>query len=606
MTARRLNRWVLRTVLLAGAQAALAASAAAAPALHVIPFPGTPDASPLSQIIFSSLQASELKSVTVTGSSSGSHAGRIVPLPAGGGTEFKLDHPFAAGEQVSVTAKLASSAAGTAEGDPGAATLRFSFTVATPATTPATARPARASPRAEWLGQLAGTSSTPTQSFRSEPGIHPPVISASADPDSASGDIFLTEFTPPPRARVQNGLMILDHRGGLVWFHPVDGWAANLEAQSYQGHPVLTWFQQTFAHGTRNEDVIMDRSYRTVATLQAGDGYRVDMHEFQLTPQGTALVDAYTPVQANLTSIGGQPHGAVLDCVIQELDVKTGQVLWEWHSLGHVPVSASQDGRPSGWPPYEYFHLNSIQQLPNGNLLISARDTWSVYEIDKQTGRVIWTLGGRYSNFKMRSGTNFEWQHDARLSGHTLSLFDDAALPQEEHQSSAKILRLDTTTMTASLIKRYVHSPPVLTSVEGSAQILANHDVFVGWGRQPQFSEYSASGKQIFAGSLPFGTNSYRAYRFRWSGHPTARPAVALARQGKDSVKVLVSWNGATQVSSWRVRGGSSPGALKALTTARRSGFQTTIVVSHPPRYLAVQALGARGEVIGTSAPSRS
>jgi outer membrane protein assembly factor BamB len=605
VTASRLKPWLLRTAVVLAAQAALTTQAAAA-GLHVIPFPGTPDASPLSQIIFSSVRASELKSVTVTGSSGGAHAGRIVPLPADGGTEFKLDHPFTAGEQVHVAARLASSAAGTAEGDPGATTLKFSFTVATPATTPATATPARTGTRAGWLGQLAGTSSTPTQSFRSDPGIHPPVISATADPDRTSGDIFLTEFTPPPRARVQNGLMILDRRGGLVWFHPLDGWAANLEAQSYQGHPVLTWFQQTFAHGTSNQDVIMDRSYRTVATLQAGDGYRVDMHEFQLTPKGTALVDAYTPVQANLTSIGGQANGAVLDCVIQELDVKTGQVLWEWHSLGHVPVSASYNGRPSGWPPYEYFHLNSIQQLPDGNLLISARDTWSVYEIDKQTGRVIWTLGGRYSSFRMGPGTNFEWQHDARLSGDRLSLFDDAALPQEESQSSAKILRLDTVTMTASLLKRYVHSPPVLTSVEGSAQILANHDVFVGWGRQPLFSEYSASGKQIFAGSLPFGTNSYRAYRFPWTGHPKTRPSVALAKQRNGSVKLYVSWNGATQVSSWRVRGGSSPGARKALTTARRSGFQTTIVLSHPPRYLAVQALNGRGKVIGTSARSRS
>jgi hypothetical protein len=326
------------------------------------------------------------------------------------------------------------------------------------------------------------------------------------------------------------------------------------------------------------------------------------MHEFQLTPRGTALIDAYSIVTDDMSSIGGPSNGAVIDCVIQELDVRTGQLLWEWHSLGHVPLTATYDVGRKGWPPYEYFHLNSIQELPNGNLLISARDTWSVYEIDKQTGKVIWTLGGRYSSFKMGAGTNFEWQHDARLSGDTLSLFDDGALPQEEQQSSAKVLHVDTANMTVSLVKRYTHSPPVLTGVMGSTQILPDGDVFVGWGKQPLLSEYTPGGKQIFSASLPLGTSSYRAYRFPWTGEPTTRPSVATrSNQSGRAVEVYASWNGATRVAQWRVRGGGSPGALKALRTAPRSGFETTIVMASAPAYVAVEALNAHGNVIGTS-----
>ncbi len=229
----------------------------------------------------------------------------------------------------------------------------------------------------------------------------------------------------------------------------------------------------------------MGRSYRPIAVLRAGYGYVADIHEFQLTPQGTALIDAYVPVRANLTSVGGSSHGSLMDCVIQELDVKTDRVLWEWHALGHVPLRAAFMGTPKAGIPYDFFHLNSVQQLPNGNLLVSSRVTWGVYEIDKKTGKVIWTLGGKYSNFKVESGAGFEWQHDAHLyPDGTLSVFDDASdgSSQEEPQSSAKVDKLDFATMTASPIRRYVHSPPLVTGAEGSAQLLPNHDVFVGWG----------------------------------------------------------------------------------------------------------------------------
>jgi hypothetical protein len=572
---------------------ACAAPAAAASTLHVIPFPGTPAASPLSDVIFSSLHPSELRSVTATGSASGLHTGHSMALPDGAGTAFVPAQPFTAGERVQVTAVLSSPAAGTASGEPGATTLQFSFTIATPARPPAT----RSTASSRRSARAAGSS--PTQSFHSAPGLHPPVIQATSDPDSSSGEIFLTETTPPPRSEIQNGLMILDGRARLLWFKPLNGFATNLEVQRYHGRPVLTWFQQAPPQG--NEDVVMSSSYRTVATLHAGDGYRPDMHEFQLTPQGTALIDAYTPVTADMSSIGGPSSGAVWDCIVQELDVRTGRVLWEWHSLGHVPLSATYNLGRKGWPPYEYFHLNSIQQLPNGNLLISARNTWAVYEIDKQTGRVIWTLGGKDSSFKIGPGANFEWQHDARLTGDTLSLFDDGALPQEERQSSAKVLRLNTTTMTASLVRRYTHSPPVLTGVEGSTQLLPNRNVFVGWGKQPLFSEYTAAGKQIFAASLPLGTNSYRAFRFPWTGRPATRPSFNLPSSSAKNLRVYASWNGATRVASWRVRGGSGPGAMRALASARRSGFETTILVPGHPRYLSVQALDAQGKVIGTS-----
>lgn len=440
-------------------------------------------------------------------------------------------------------------------------------------------------------------------SFVSLPGFHPPNVTVTADPDPDSGDIFLTPRNSyQRRVAIQRGPMILNGQGQLVWFdHLPSGLATNLEVQQYQGQPVLTWWQGSAVDRTA-EDVIMDSSYRTLATLRAGHGYLTDTHEFKITPQNTALIAAVHRIKANLQGVHGPRRGIVNDDIVQELNIKTGRVLWEWHSYGHVPLRDSYT-RPPRSSPFDYFHLNSIEQLPDGNLLVSARSTWAIYEVSRRTGRIMWTLGGKHSSFRMGPGTAFSWQHDARLHGHTLSLFDDASdgPSEQEAQSSAKVLRLNMRAMTATLVHRYNHSPPVLTVSQGSAQMLPNGDVFVGWGADPEFSEYSASGRQIFNGSFTLGVNSYRAYRFSWTGHPSTPPALAVSSSG-DSVTIYASWNGATEVASWRVLGGDSATSLAPVAQGARTGFETSIRLTTPLNYFAAQALDAQGNVLGTSA----
>jgi hypothetical protein len=422
--------------------------------------------------------------------------------------------------------------------------------------------------------------------------------------DRGAGDIFLT-----PQNSAQVGPMIVNSRGQLVWFDPLKNgstkyYAANLTVQRYQGQPVLTWYQGVVLGN--GEDVIMNRSYRRVAVVKAGDGYQADVHEFQITPLGTALLSVMTQAHANLTSVGGPPDGAILTNIIQEVDIKTGQVLWEWHSLGHVPVNASYEIYSPQQSAYDYFHLNSIQQLPNGNLLISARNTSALYEISRQTGKVIWTLGGKHSDFKMGPGTGFGWQHDARLHNDgTLSLFNDASnfnTQLQARQSSAKLLRIDTRSRTVSLVKRFVHSPPLLSGAGGSSQLLNGGDMFVGWGDQPYFSEYDGSGKQIFDGRFAQGVDTYRAFRLPWSGRPGTRPSLAVVPGANGHAKLFASWNGAAQVAFWRVLGGETAGRPSQLgVTARRSGFETAIDAPDAPRYFGVQAVDRKGNVLGTS-----
>ncbi|HZU60001.1 MAG TPA: hypothetical protein VE983_03505, partial [Solirubrobacteraceae bacterium] len=295
-----------RTQLVAGA------TGSGQSGLHVVPFPNTPDASPLSQIIFSSLKLSDLAGKpTVTGSTTGVHRGKLSALPDDAGVVFTPQQPFAAGETVTVQAALTSVQAGTRSGDPGSSSLSWSFIVAVspPASggssggsgpSQAPYAPAGVAPAS------ASSSSNPTSphmTFRSAPWLRPPALHVSAGPAPGSQDFFVT-----PLPGHHRGLMILNPRGQLLWFHPVKhGLASLLAVQKYLGHRVLTYGvgQPVSGHDVGVVDHILDTSYRPVAEVRAGWGYSADLHEFQLAPHGIALIDSYVPVQTDLSSVGG-------------------------------------------------------------------------------------------------------------------------------------------------------------------------------------------------------------------------------------------------------------------------------------------------------------
>ncbi len=148
--------------------------------------------------------------------------------------------------------------------------------------------------------------------------------------------------------------MIVDQSGSLVWFHPLPAGdsATNFQVQSYEGKPVLTWWQGRiigvgFGQG---EDVIYNDSYQTGRRVRAGNGYSADLHEIRLTPQGTAWIDIFDPIHMNLTSVQGSANGILTDSVIQEIDIKTGLVMWEWHALGHIAIGDSFNPFPGNAP----------------------------------------------------------------------------------------------------------------------------------------------------------------------------------------------------------------------------------------------------------------
>lgn len=399
--------------------------------------------------------------------------------------------------------------------------------------------------------------------------------------------------------------MIVDDRGELVWFQALRGKTAmDFRVQIYRGRPVLTWWQGRFVRGWGlGEYVVSDSSYRPIARVEAANGYRGDHHDFTITPQGTALFTIYHAVRRNLSSVGGRRRGTVMDGVLQEVDIESGRVVFEWHSLQRVGIAESYKSVPrrSG-DPWDYFHINSADVDADGNLLISARNTHTVYKVNRDTGAIMWRLGGKKSDFKMARGARFAWQHDVRRQADgTVSIFDNAASPKVRKRSRGIVLALDTRRMRARLKRKYEHPRDLLAPNKASMQVLPNGNVFLGWGSEPYFSEFSKGGRLLFDARFLGAVASYRAYRFQWSGRPLGEPAVAADARRGGRLMIHASWNGATDVTSWQVLAGATPAALRPVQSVARDGFETAIRVRTTAPYVAVQAKDGSGQVIGTS-----
>jgi hypothetical protein len=442
--------------------------------------------------------------------------------------------------------------------------------------------------------------------FRSRPDLSPPAVEvATRAHDTAPGYIFVA---PEEGGAAQGGSMILDDHGQVVWFRPLrgtQGRTMNFEVQTYKGRDVLTWGE------TPGEYVIFDASYREIARLHAGNGYSGDHHEFHISPQDTALITIYNLVPQDLTVVGGSKNGRAWQGIVQELDIESGEVLFEWRSIDHIALEETYvDAREDHYQGIDYFHINSIDVDHDDNLLISARETSAVYKIDRNSGEVIWRLGGKKSDFEMAEGTRFAFQHDARRQpDSTISVFDNGSLvfdngvPKAVEESRAIVLDVDERKMRASLVREYTHPDKMYADAAGNLQILANGDAFVGWGRALAISEFSREGKLLFDARLPPQNRSYRAFRFPWRGHPTDRPAVAAERISEDEVKVYASWNGATEVATWEVLTGQRPEGLEPLGSVPRYGFETAILALGAEPYVAVRARDASGRILGTSDP---
>lgn len=464
----------------------------------------------------------------------------------------------------------------------------------------------------------AAPAASANKAVRAYPGLRiPNVFVQVRDSGVAPGFIFLTPRAKPGQ---RTGPTMLDSQGRVVWHHrlPATRTAIGLRPQVYDGKPVLTWGQRPplseegdLYTGEKRSvyHVIAGPDYRPIARVRiSGRGIGTDLHEFVITRRNTALLLGYRTVLANLRRYGGPRRGYVLDSVIQEVDIKTGKPLLTWSALRHIPLGESVVRVPRNQPSWDPYHVNSISEDSDGNLLLTARHTSAVYRVHRTTGRIIWRLGGRRSDFK-GSGADFHYPHDARRTADgTLTLFDNRSTGFDRSKGASRALRirLDLRRRTATRVAAFNHPRgAVQATSQGNAGVIDGGNVFVGWGSSPWFSEHAPDGRLIFAAHMNSAWNqSYRAFKGPWTGAPVNPPAhAATVRNGR--LTVYAAWNGATEVASWRVLGGPDESSLAPLGGGPWSDFETKFTFAATPAVVKVEALDAAGAVIGSSAAAQ-
>jgi hypothetical protein len=586
------------------------AQAATSPvkAVATSPSPGDRFATPQTTISFRGITPAGLGSVRVIGSRSGVHRGRLVADPAGA-TIFRPRIPFVPGERVTVRTGVPIAGAG---GD------SFSFTVAhvapnAPEVLPpgsgtgpdATVSTSPEPPSPAGSSRTAATCTPRLPTYHSEPYLLPPGACVNqAAAGTAPGYLFAT---PAGTGKRGDGAAIFDNRGDLIWYDPVNApYVHNLEGVTYDSQSMLAFFQGANGSGHGyGEYVLMNRHYQVVSYIRAGNGDQADLHDLTITPQDTALIGCYVPVTMDLTAYGGTANQIVYDYVVQEIDVATGNVLFSWDSLQHVPVTASDYPVPANGAPFDYFHGNSIALTTGGNLLISGRNVSAVYDVNRSTGAITWQLGGTNSSFTLATGQKwFCYQHDVReVAPNTITIFDDGGVGPStcpNHQSRALTVSINTTSHTATITRDLRHRPPLHAGYLGTNQLLPNGDTFVSWGNLAEITEYNPAEKPIF--DMSFSGMTYRTFRVPWTGVPEYPPAVATRKGPGNTVVVYMSWNGDTQVKSWRVLAGSTLSSMRPVgPVKRKASFETKITVNTSARLIEVRARSGSGRTLATS-----
>lgn len=447
--------------------------------------------------------------------------------------------------------------------------------------------------------------------FVTRPDLRPPRVTVTFGHAAApAGYVFLAPKGYSADGPGQEGCLIIDGAGEPVWFEPRDGDEVRMDfrPQTYRGRPVLTWWhgEVTAGHGA-GSGTVYDSAYRKIGEVRAGNGQDADLHEFLITERGTALITAYVQRHYDLTPVGGPRDGWLFEGVVQELDIASGAMVMEWRSLDDVPLEQTlqpleDDGTDDS--PFDYIHLNSIQVDTDDDLIVSARNTSTVYKVARDGSGVRWRMGGRpdaASDFAVAEGARFSWQHTAAVHPDgTLTVFDNSS-EEESPASQGLALDVDYDARTVALRTAFVHPSRLRCDNQGSTQVLDDGGALIGWGAQPYISRFDADGGLLWDARLPHQEQTYRAYTADWQGAPDGAPAAAARPQDAGGAAVYASWNGATDVRSWRVLAGDVPDDLAPVVDVPRAGFETLAVADTDARWFVMAALDDAGREIGRS-----
>ncbi len=599
----------------------------------VVPVPGDRYVEPTTSLTFLNTTVSQLSGLTVRGSLSGSHGGHLSLLIGAKGESFVPTKPFRPGETVTVTAPKLRMPAGHRDS--------YTFGIARPASPPAARKafqvagteyglgPSRADSTSSGVG---GRSNSPPTCnvvrYKSEPYLYAQRVCMNLGVTTHGTPADHLLFLTPGGNASARGEGIYEPNGHLVyWRHAPPGGLRddNLSVVRFDGNRYLAiWAGTQLGAGYGNGYVYLyDDHYHLVGRLTTS-GFPsdwIDMHEFQLTPQGDALIGIFEPISLTI----GSDTETVLQYVVQKLSVvkhgyhiSTGSLLFQWDSLMQVPVAQSQSPNPGrNGAVWDYFHGNAISQDSDGNLVISARNTWGIYKVDDRPGspafgRLLWQVGAPGAGDSTLAEP-WCYQHDVVALGNgEYSLYDDGGtgpgclLGSTAHPSRGLIISVDPNTnpATTTLIRSYTHSPAIYSGFTGSTERMNNGDVLIDWADNPEITEYNEAGTQVKM-DMTLSEWSYRAASLPWQGYPTWRPSVDSYISG-GKTDVWMSWNGSTEVTRWIVLAGPSSSQLTPIKRYwYKTSFETMATLGHVYPWIAVEAVSSSGQVLSRSLPRR-
>ncbi len=527
--------------------------------------------------------------VSVQGSVSGSHTGQTILADDHKTIIFKPSQPFTPGEQVQVNIGSLRIDSKTAYRP-----LAYTFTVA--------------------INQQTGTvtsasvpSGPPQSAFPGDltlPKDIPHYTVSKTSPDTGEGYIFLAPFYWG-KSTVGSYLLILDNQGQIVYYQSV---ANDLAAFDFKELPngQLSFYDQ------KDSTIdVMNSNYQTVSTYQAQNGYNADLHDSLILPTGYAFLMSYDTETVDMSKVvqGGKNNAAVTGLVIQEID-PSKNVIFEWRSWDHFSFTDSTSSLTD--QQIDLVHGNGIALTSDGNLILSSRNLSEITKIDLQTGNIIWRLGGKANMFKFTNDQGFAFQHNiAELPNGDITLFDNHGTDQNPLASRGVEYKIDEAHKTVTKVWEFTPTPPMFTDYMGDTQRLPDGNTFMGWGNSYTASgfvygsiiEITPSNQTVFELALDQPYVSYRAFRAPWQGAPLTPPALAF-KQDASGLTLGYSWNGATNVASWRVYGGNSPQSLSQVDRQAKNGFETQSHLTNLPQgecYFQAAALDKSGKELSRS-----
>ncbi|TIA19652.1 hypothetical protein D6C80_02830 [Aureobasidium pullulans] len=465
----------------------------------------------------------------------------------------------------------------------------------------------------------------PRQRFFSDPEVIAPVPNIIVPPQQGISPEKLITWAPHGDQVPIHGPQLLDAETlSVVYQAPAfDEDNFGISVQSCNGSDYLVWWSGTNIDGrAAGHFYMLNSTYHSVFNISSV---------------------VYEPKPFELEDFGLQDNSWLLDSYIQEVDLATNELVFQWRASDHIDLHDSLwlpqiAGENAEWQglrkqnAWDFFHINSVEKDWKGNFLISARHTNAIYYIDGVDGSVLWTLGGKQNQFEdLNDGyaTDFSWQHHVRWVDEeltTISVFDDRNCRKSTDPiSRGALITLDFDAMTASLKHNYRAPSHIESFRKGSMQVLPSSNVLLGFGNQPAFTEYAPNGtilSNVLMGPVMAGydretADNYRSLKVNWTGTPHWSPKIAAgptlvnatdlmdAADGnvRDWVEarndtVYMSWNGATEMKGWMVFAAAHPLELDIMAslfaTVNKTGFETGVLVGrgeNSTRFLRAVAL---------------